>query len=147
MLIIWAVSMMLLIRRWYSKTKGWFPQQSPLVYFAESDTTFPVLKPGQPAQRQTAFLRKSMSVPFCGHLRRGVNDRCGMVTGDRKKISGKLAIKIHQCTFSGTNLTILLGKMMVVVLGNSSFFILYWIAVSDFLLCHVWMWGMLAKRK
>ena len=55
-----------------------------------------------------------------------------MVTGDRKKISGKLAIKIHQCTFSGTNLTIPLGKMMVVVLGNSSFFILYWIAVPIF---------------
>ena len=45
------------------KNKRLIPQQSPLVYFAESDTTFPVLKPDSRA-KATAFLRKSMSVPF-----------------------------------------------------------------------------------
>ena len=58
-----------------------------------------------------------------------------MVTGDRKTIYGKLA-KNTPMYLSGTNLAILLGEMMVVVLGNSSFLILYWVTVP-FLLCHV----------
>ena len=150
---------MLMIRRWYSKTNGWFPNNH-LWCISPNRIPLSLSSSLTAAQRQLLFFGSQCRCRLW-HLakRRGVNDRCGMVTGDRKRISGKLANNTPMY-LSGTNLAILPGELMIVVLSNSSFFILYWGTVP-FLLCHVWLWGlwdglidlhqcggwMLAKRK